>query len=54
LSLAILKNATNKLNEVQGKFDVIIKNKLNYALDENFDLQKINTIRDILLNKNEN
>jgi len=40
----IEKNSGNKLNKIQEKFGVIIKNKLNYVLDKNVDLQNIKTI----------
>lgn len=54
-SLAIVENAENKLNEVQGKFRVLIKNKLSYVLGKNVGFfQKIKNIRDILQNTNEN
>ncbi|KAF0747085.1 DUF659 domain-containing protein [Aphis craccivora] len=56
-SLAIVENAANTLNEVQGvqvKSGVIIKNKLNDVLAKNVGLQNIKAIRNILLNKNEN
>lgn len=53
-SLAIVENAANTLNEVQGESGVIIKNKLNDVLAKNVGLQNIKAIRNILLNKNEN
>jgi len=40
----IEENAGNKLNKNQEKFGVI-RNKLNYVLDKNVDLQNIKTIR---------
>ncbi|CAI6368163.1 unnamed protein product [Macrosiphum euphorbiae] len=53
-SLEIVENAANTLSEVQGESGVIIKNKLNYVLAKNVGLQHIKTIRNILLNTNEN
>lgn len=45
VSLAEVENAAHKLNE---------KNKVNYVLANNVGLQNLKTIRDILLNRNEN
>jgi len=53
-SLEIVENAANTLSEVQGESGVIIKNKLNDVLAKNVGLQNIKTIRNILLNTNEN
>lgn len=53
-SLEIVENAANTLSEVQGESGVIIKNKLNVVLAKNVGLQNIKTIRNILLNTNEN
>lgn len=46
-------NKANILNEFQGEPGVITKHKSNYLLVENFGLQNIKTIKDIL-STNEN